>query len=149
MQARRTDLHRPQHVFVPPQDMANFDVRLSTPNNARPRGGMMSTTPATDALIVYCTCPERDADTLATVLVDAQLVACVNIVPGVKSVFRWQGRVQRDTESLLIIKTTRHRYAELEEALRDRHSYELPELLAVPVQAGLPAYLDWINTSTT
>lgn len=106
-------------------------------------------TAPTDALIVFCTCPERHADTLATVLVDAQLAACVNIVPGVKSVFRWQGRVQRDTESLLVIKTTRRRYAELEEALRDRHPYELPEVLAVSVQAGLPAYLDWMNTSTT
>lgn len=105
--------------------------------------------PDTDALIVYGTCPERHAGTLASVLVDAHLAACVNIVPGVQSVFRWQGRVQRDTESLLIIKTTRARYAELEQAWRDRHPYELPELLAVPVHAGLPAYLDWLGTSTT
>ncbi|TAM11891.1 MAG: divalent-cation tolerance protein CutA [Nevskiaceae bacterium] len=102
----------------------------------------------THALIVYGTCPERHAETLARVLVDARLAACVNIVPGVKSVFRWAGRVQQETESLLVIKTTQARYAELEKAWRDRHPYELPELMAVPVAAGLPDYLSWLETST-
>lgn len=109
----------------------------------------MPTANTTNALIVYCTCAERHAETLAAVVVEARLAACVNIVPAVKSVFCWHGRVQQDAESLLIIKTTRARYAELEEALHDRHPYELPELLAVSITAGLPAYLDWIHTATT
>lgn len=101
-----------------------------------------------NALIVYGTCPERHAETLARVLVDAHLAACVNIVPGIRSIFRWKGRVQQDTESLLIIKTTQARYPDLEKAWRDRHPYELPELLAVPVAAGSPDYLSWLETST-
>lgn len=140
-----------------------FDETPRSPNNAGVNNESPSTADAasrgapttaprkapTQALIVYCTCAERHAQTLASVVVEARLAACVNIVPGVKSVFRWQGRVQTDNESLLVIKTTRARYAELEEALQQRHPYELPELLAVPVQAGLPAYLDWMNDATT
>lgn len=103
----------------------------------------------TEALVVLTTCPKSDAQTLASVLVEAHLAACVNILPDVTSVFRWQGRVQRDSETLLLIKTTQARYAGLEQALRERHSYELPEIIAVPVHAGLPAYLDWLRGSTT
>ncbi|HEU0196206.1 MAG TPA: divalent-cation tolerance protein CutA [Nevskiaceae bacterium] len=105
--------------------------------------------PSDEVMVVYATCPEAQARTLATVLVDAHLAACINIVPGIESVFRWQGRTQHDRETLLLIKTTRARYAELEQAIRERHPYELPEVLAVPVQAGLPAYLDWLKAATT
>lgn len=103
---------------------------------------------STDALLIYVTCPPEHAPALAQLLVDARLAACINILPGVASVYRWQGQVQRDDESLLLIKTSRARYAALEQIVREHHPYELPEVLAVAVEAGSPAYLDWIRDAT-
>ncbi len=81
-------------------------------------------------------------------LVGERLAACINIVPGLRSVFRWQGSVQRESEVLLLIKTTRSRYPALQARLPQLHPYELPELLAVEAAAGLPAYLQWVAEST-
>ena len=100
-------------------------------------------------LICLTTCPDRDAaDHIAAALVEERLAACVNIVPGLHSVYRWQGAVEHAGEVLLLIKTTRARYAALETAIRARHPYELPEIVAVPVTQGLPGYLDWIVAET-
>lgn len=104
--------------------------------------------PTPDALLVYVTCPPQAAAALAQTLVESRLAACVNILPGVTSVYRWQDEVQCDDESLLLIKTTRARYAALEQAVHEHHPYELPEVLAVAVEAGLPAYLDWLRDAT-
>lgn len=99
--------------------------------------------------LVLSTCPDLDcARNLAEMLVRERLAACVNIVPAVHSVYEWQGAVQQETECQLLIKTTRERYAALEEALRGHHPYELPEIIAVPLATGLPAYLRWINQQT-
>jgi len=99
--------------------------------------------------LVLSTCPDLDcARALADLLVRERLAACVNIVPAVHSVYEWKGTVQQDTECQLLIKTTRERYAALEETLRRNHPYELPEIIAVPLTTGLPAYLHWINHQT-
>jgi periplasmic divalent cation tolerance protein len=100
-------------------------------------------------LLVYCTCPDHDtALRIAKSLVDQQLAACVNVVPGLTSVYRWQGQMETAQEVLLLIKTRRAVYPELEAALLALHPYELPEIIAVPIEAGLPAYLSWIETGT-
>jgi periplasmic divalent cation tolerance protein len=102
-----------------------------------------------DPLVVFCTCPTREvALAIANAVVEARLAACVNVVPGVTSVYRWQDQVQQDEEVLLVIKTPAGRYAELEAALRERHPYELPEVIAVPVAMGSPAYLQWLTDVT-
>lgn len=88
------------------------------------------------------------AQTLAQQLVADRLAACVNILPGVQSVYQWQGAVEQACETSLLIKTTQARYAELESAIRAAHPYQVPEIIAVPVVAGLPAYLDWIMMET-
>ncbi len=99
--------------------------------------------------LVLCTVPDRDtADALATRLVAERLAACVNIIPGITSVYRWRGVLERDTEHLLIIKTHSTVFATLQETIRGQHPYELPEVIAVPIGDGLPEYLDWISEST-
>ena len=95
--------------------------------------------------VVLCTCPDEDtAVRLATGLVDDGLAACVNIVPQIRSIYRWQTAVQNEHETLMIIKTTRARYAMLERWLEEQHPYEVPEVIALPVTAGAAAYLDWV-----
>ena len=100
-------------------------------------------------LLVFVTCPAADAETLAAALVERRLAACVNQLPGVVSVYRWRGAVERGTETLLIAKTTRARYPELEAAVRALHPYELPEVLAVSVASGLPSYIQWLHESVS
>ena len=100
-------------------------------------------------LICLSTCPGRDeAERIATALVKARLAACVNIVPGLHSVYRWQGELQRDEECLLLIKTHADRMDALRERLVELHPYELPELVAVEARDGLGAYLDWVRAET-
>lgn len=100
-------------------------------------------------LLCLSSCPDpASAERLAEALVGEQLAACVNIVPGLRSVYRWQGTVQREAEVLLLIKTTRARYPALQVRLQALHPHELPELVAVEVAAGLPAYLRWVAGST-
>lgn len=102
-----------------------------------------------DALLCLCTCPDpATARQLADTLVGERLAACVNIVPGLRSVYRWQGTTHCDEETLLLIKTTRARYPALQARLPQLHPYELPELVAVEVADGLPAYLRWLAEST-
>ncbi len=100
-------------------------------------------------LVIYCTCPDQaTAEHIAETVVDERLAACVNLVSGLTSIYRWQGQIQRDTEWLLIIKTRRTVYSLLEARLRELHPYEVPEIIALPIQAGLADYLDWIVDST-
>lgn len=110
---------------------------------------MLESTAPTNALMVYCTCPDRDtASGLARELVAGKVAACCNVVDGLTSVYRWQGRVEEDPEVLLIAKTTRDRYPALERSIQEHHPYELPEILAVPVTEGLQGYLDWVAEET-
>ena len=101
------------------------------------------------AVLVLCTCPnEQTAERIADALVAERLAACVNRVPGVVSTYRWKGALQRDTEVLLLIKSTRERYDALQDRIRALHPYELPEVIAVDVALGLAPYLAWIVTET-
>jgi periplasmic divalent cation tolerance protein len=101
------------------------------------------------ALLVLTNLPDRaSAEKLADSLVERQLAACVNILAPCRSVYRWQGAVERAEEHPILVKTTRERYAALERAIVDGHPYELPEVLAVPIERGLPAYLDWVASET-
>lgn len=98
------------------------------------------------AHIVFTTCPDSGtAQRIAEALVDRNLAACVNIVPGLRSVYRWKGKRESADELLLIIKARAADYAKLETLVRELHPYELPEIVAVPIQAGLSAYLKWID----
>jgi periplasmic divalent cation tolerance protein len=102
------------------------------------------------ALLVLTNLPDRaSAERLADALVERHLAACVNILAPCRSVYRWKGAVQHDEEHPLLIKTTEARYVELEQAIRAGHPYELPEIIAVPIGRGLPAYLDWVAGETT
>jgi periplasmic divalent cation tolerance protein len=101
------------------------------------------------ALLVFCSHPDAEgAATLAAALVEARLAACVQVLPGVTSVYRWQGRIERAGEVVLLIKTWSDRFEVLGAAIRARHPYELPEIMAVEAAAGLPAYLDWMRGET-
>lgn len=99
-----------------------------------------------DHQLLLCTCPDDEtADTIAAALVARRLAACVNIVPGLRSVYVWRDEVQRDAERLLIIKSRSDRYAALERTITEMHPYELPEIIAVPIKTGLAPYLAWID----
>jgi periplasmic divalent cation tolerance protein len=101
-------------------------------------------------LIVMCTCPDQQtAEMLAREAVTQQLAACVNIIGGVTSVFAWQGAVENEQEYLLLAKTSRDAYAGLEALWISRHPYELPEVIAVPIETGSDAYLRWIEQAVT
>jgi periplasmic divalent cation tolerance protein len=103
----------------------------------------------TDFVIVLTTVPAGfDARTLAADLVSARVTACVSILPGVESVYAWQGAVHHDAEVQLANKTTRARVADVWTALRARHPYDTPEFLVLPVLEGEPSYLQWISDST-
>lgn len=106
----------------------------------------MTTAPAAgDCLLVLCNCPDAaTADALAAALVEARLAACVNVLAPCRSVYRWQGAVERAEEVPLLIKTTAAAYPALESALRAAHPYDVPEIVAVPMVRGLPDYLAWL-----
>jgi periplasmic divalent cation tolerance protein len=100
-------------------------------------------------LLVLTNLPDRAAaESLADALITERLAACVNILAPCRSVYRWQGSVQHDEEHPVLIKTTEERYAALEQAIRTRHPYELPEIVAVRIERGLAAYLDWLDEET-
>ena len=102
-----------------------------------------------NSLLVVTNLPDRaSAEKLAALLIGHRLAACVNILAPCSSVYRWQGEIQHDDEHPLLIKTAQDRYAELEAAIRANHPYELPEIIAVPVVHGLPAYLHWVESET-
>lgn len=103
----------------------------------------------TDVLLVFCTCPdEATASRIAQALVTERLAACVSRLPGLSSVYLWQGKMENDTEVLLLIKTTNARFDALCERLRELHPYELPEIVATSATKGLPEYLQWVSTCT-
>ena len=102
------------------------------------------------AILVFTTVADRDAaSALAELLVEARLAACVHIVPGIRSVYRWQGRVHRDNEVQLVIKSGVSCFDAVAALLREHHPYELPEILSVRVDRGSQEYLDWIAGETS
>lgn len=103
---------------------------------------MADTTP----MLAICTCPDSaSASHLAHSLVEERLAACVNVVPGLTSVYRWEQRVHEDAEALLLLKTTAARLPALRDRVRELHPYDVPELIAVSIVDGLPDYLAWLR----
>ncbi|MFT4548082.1 MAG: periplasmic divalent cation tolerance protein [Verrucomicrobiales bacterium] len=99
------------------------------------------------AILVLATFPDIEkARQIGTALVEKQLAACVNLIPNVESIYRWEGKVETASEVQALIKTTSDRYPELEKAICDLHPYEVPEIIAVEIAAGLPAYLRWVES---
>jgi periplasmic divalent cation tolerance protein len=97
--------------------------------------------------IIFCTCPDNStAEKIARWLVENQLAACVNIVPGITSIYAWEGRIESAQEHLLIIKASSLNYQAIETAIQQHHPYQLPEIIALPVEQGLPEYLNWIES---
>ncbi|GAB4116557.1 MAG: divalent-cation tolerance protein CutA [Sideroxydans sp.] len=102
-----------------------------------------------EVLLVLTNLPDRGtAERIAEALVTARVAACVNILPGCISMYRWQGKLERVDEVPLLIKTTRDAYDGLEKSLRALHPYELPEIVAIAVTAGLPSYMEWVAQET-
>lgn len=102
------------------------------------------------AYLVHCSCPDTDtARRLARGAVDARLAACATALPGAVSTYRWQGEVETAGEVVLLLKTTDAAWPALRELLQQAHPYELPEIIAVEIVAGLPGYLDWVAAETT
>ncbi|SME91342.1 divalent-cation tolerance protein CutA [Pseudogulbenkiania subflava] len=100
-------------------------------------------------LLVLCNTPDRTtASRIARQLVEERLAACVNILPEVQSVYRWQGRIEEASEVPLLVKTTQQAYAGLERRLVELHPYEVPEIVACDIAHGLPAYLTWVAEET-
>jgi len=101
------------------------------------------------ALVVMVTAPSGGkAAEIARALVEERLAACGNVLPGLRSLYRWEGKVQDDAEALLLLKTTRDRFEALRARLLSLHPYQVPEVIALPVEAGHAAYLEWIAAST-
>lgn len=100
-------------------------------------------------IVIFCTVPDEEtADEIATYLVEKQLAACCNIIPQIRSIYRWQEKVEAQDEYLLIIKSTEENYKNIENAIHKNHPYDIPEVIAVKVQQGYEGYLKWIDQST-
>ena len=102
-----------------------------------------------ETLIVITNCPDEEtANAIALAIVEEQLAACVNILPRVQSIYRWQGSVESAPEIPLLIKATTRNYPALEARIKTLHPYEVPEIIALPIARGLPAYLNWVAAET-
>ncbi len=101
------------------------------------------------AIVVLCTAPSEEvAERLARALLEARCVACVSLVPGLRSLYRWKGAVEEAREVQLLIKTRSERFADVERVLRAEHPYEVPELIALPIVAASADYLAWLVAET-
>lgn len=101
-------------------------------------------------ILILCNCGSlEEAKKVARGLVDRRHAACVNIVPGLHSIYRWEGQVEEASEWMLVIKTQDSRYSDCEATIRELHSYTTPEVIAFAIGKGLPAYLDWVTEETS
>ena len=97
--------------------------------------------------LIYCTCPDHEtAEQIARELIASRLAACVNILPGVSSVYEWQGQIENAREHLLLVKSRKDRYAAIETAIKAIHPYQVPEIIAVAIDSGSSDYLQWIDS---
>ena len=111
-------------------------------------GSVSQNFPMTGTIVILSTCASADeADKLARLLVERRLAACVNVVPGIRSFYRWEGAIETGSEWLLLIKSSRHLFEEVSEVLRGAHSYEVPEVIALDIVAGSSKYLDWLRNN--
>ena len=116
----------------------------------RPGPGQASEAGGGAACAVLVTAPDAETGSrLARQLVEERLVACANLLPGVRSIYRWEGAVEDDAEVLLVLKTAEHRLAEVAARVKDLHPYALPEVVALPIVGGSRAYLDWLLAEST
>jgi periplasmic divalent cation tolerance protein len=97
--------------------------------------------------IVLVSCPDTNSKSIATSVINAQLAACVNIIPKVESIYFWEGKLCEDNECLLIIKTTSSCLIKLTELIKELHPYEIPEIISLPIENGYNPYLNWIHSS--
>ena len=101
---------------------------------------------AEEILVVFTTWPDADtARAAARTLVEEHLIACANLLPGIESIYRWKGAIETSAEILVLMKTTIGRYRELEARIRTMHPYEVPEIVSLRTEEGLPAYLQWVQ----
>jgi periplasmic divalent cation tolerance protein len=101
------------------------------------------------AIVIYCTCPDIEtAQRISRLAVEQRLAACINQIPGITSIYTWDGNIQQDQEVLLIVKTIEERFDDFQKLVNDEHPYDLPEIIALPVTQGSPDYLDWIKQCT-
>lgn len=101
-------------------------------------------------VMIFCTCPDQDsAERIAHHLVANRLVACVNLLPGVRSIYRWQDQIEQAQEHLLLIKTQKTSFERVQQAIEQMHPYEVPEIIAVPIEQGAERYLKWIDSCVT
>lgn len=105
-------------------------------------------TPTGFAVILVTTASANEAERIGSSLVEERLAACVNIVGPIRSIYRWEGKVQRDEEHLLVIKANAAAFAQLRKRVGELHSYDTPEVIALPITDGSPEYLDWLRGST-
>ncbi|XP_042518341.1 protein CutA 1, chloroplastic isoform X2 [Macadamia integrifolia] len=111
--------------------------------------GMEGSSSTVPSIVVYVTVPNKEAGKkLAQSLVKEELAACVNIVPGIESVYKWKGEIQTDNEQLLVIKTRESLLEALTEYVKANHEYDVPEVIALPIRGGSIPYLEWIKSST-
>ena len=102
----------------------------------------------TDKVVVLVTCgKKKEAEGISATVVEKRLAACVNLVAGIRSLYRWEGKIHNDREYLLIIKTTRERFAALRKEIARLHSYQVPEIICLPIVEGAETYLNWIEKS--
>lgn len=100
-------------------------------------------------MVIWCTAPTAlNAIKISRNLVESKLVACVNVIPGVKSIYEWDGKIEESDEHLLFIKTRKELFQQVRERIIDLHEYDVPEIIGVPITHGHQPYLDWINFST-
>ncbi len=99
-------------------------------------------------IIVLVTSPQQDlSEAIAHRLVEEGLAACVNVVPGITSIYKWQDEVQKETEQLLVIKSHERLWESLEKRIKELHSYDVPEIVSIPLKSGFPPYLEWMNAN--
>jgi len=102
-------------------------------------------TSTTGVIVVLIASPQSASDKLARSLIESRLAACVNCMPGVRSTYRWEGKVEVDTEDLLVVKTTKEAFPRLEELVKKEHPYDVPEIIGMDVPVGSKDYLSWVK----
>lgn len=99
-----------------------------------------------EIIIVFVTVPGlREGSRISRAILKSRLAACVNVIPGVQSMYQWEGKIVRDKEAMLVMKTTRLRYRELEQKIKKLHPYEVPEVIAIPLICGSSQYIEWVT----
>ena len=109
----------------------------------------LTSKPARQVLVILVTAEnQEEAVRIGEEMVHAKLAACANIIPGVQSIYRWKGKVAKAQEVLLILKSTKPRYRALEKAIKEMHTYDIPEIIALPVTEGFDRYIGWVCSET-